>query len=419
MERIKKIIRNKKVFIFSTIIAGIILITIAFFIFPDFNGVEISKLSKAPQWTQVVGNSISVPACSSSSVDSVSCTSASISWSEQDHNCTDSRIFLNGLEYARSTCDGSLTFTGLSQDTIYDYSIEFYDINSLLIFADSINSSFTTGICIPPPPSGLSQQCPSPGTSADVSWGSVTGATYYALRADNQKNSWNGLCDGSQNSGDICENINAPTVSKNFSSDPGQTYGWWVHACNSAGCSAPTSGSSFTCVAMVQPNLLTQSLSVSPSSPISGDLINFSGVIKNTGTANAGVSTSRLRFDIGNNGSYEYTWTNSTGALDTGAQETEIWADIPVSTTGTHGYEICADSASAVTESSESDNCATATFTVSAALTPDLLTDTLSVTPSSPVSGDLVDFSGIIRNSGSATAGASTARLRFDVGNNG
>src|SRR3989344_1761834 len=259
----------------------------------------------------------------------------------------------------------------------------------------------------PPSPTGLVQSCVSPGTAAGLAWNPTDGATLYAVRADDTtKNGWNGLCDGAQNPYDQCTNSSTNTYT--FPSQPGDNYGWWVHACNSIGCSAPTSGSSFTCVAMVQPNLITQSLSVSPSSPISGDLINFSGVIKNTGTANAGVSTSRLRFDIGNNGSYEYTWTNSTGALDTGAQETEIWADIPVSTTGTHGYEICADSASAVTESSESDNCATATFTVSAALTPDLLTDTLSVTPSSPVSGDLVDFSGIIRNSGSATAGDGT-----------
>lgn len=96
------------------------------------------------------------------------------------------------------------------------------------------------------PPSGLSASCPSPGTTATVSWRAVPGATSYALRVDNQNNGWNGLCGGSQLSGDVCREVSGTSYS--FSSTPGASYRWWIHTCTSSGCDYSTvASSSFTC----------------------------------------------------------------------------------------------------------------------------------------------------------------------------
>lgn len=99
--------------------------------------------------------------------------------------------------------------------------------------------------CAPSPPSGLSGSCPAPSTTGYLSWSATSGASYYALRVNNQADGWDGSC--SSPAGDFCANVSG--TSRNFTSLQGNTYGWWLHACNTAGCSSPTSGPSFTCSA--------------------------------------------------------------------------------------------------------------------------------------------------------------------------
>ncbi len=99
--------------------------------------------------------------------------------------------------------------------------------------------------CIPVTPGWISGSCPSPGSTANLSWGGVGGATYYALRVDNQTSGgWSGTCTGG---GDFCADIGATSYS--FGSSPSNTYNTWVHACNAAGCSAGAASSGFTCAA--------------------------------------------------------------------------------------------------------------------------------------------------------------------------
>jgi hypothetical protein len=95
--------------------------------------------------------------------------------------------------------------------------------------------------------------------------------------------------------------------------------------------------------------------------------MSFSGTVTNQGTAAAGASSyTRLRIDINNDGTYD--WTNasnkSTGNLAAGGSETENWSSVWTAVVGTHKYEICADVTSVITESNETNNCATQTFTV-------------------------------------------------------
>lgn len=108
-------------------------------------------------------------------------------------------------------------------------------------------SQYTCNSCAPAPvpsaPTNLSASCPSPGTTSSLGWSDSSRATYYALRVNNTTDGWDGSC--SSPAGDFC--ASPASSAYTFSSTAGATYGWWVHACNSSGCSSPVSGSNFTC----------------------------------------------------------------------------------------------------------------------------------------------------------------------------
>jgi len=104
-----------------------------------------------------------------------------------------------------------------------------------------ITSAQTTAL--PATPTTLSVTCPNT-PNIVASWNAVPGATYYAFRADNlTTGGWNDSCNAS--AGDFCSN--ETTTSKVFAVPLGQSYNIWVHACNSAGCSAPIYNSGAYC----------------------------------------------------------------------------------------------------------------------------------------------------------------------------
>jgi hypothetical protein len=226
-------------------------------VFANFNkGGELAVKAQTSQWTEQAGLGISVPACGSANVQTT-CTGSSptamISWA-YSHGCNDAWMVVHGPGYYYSApglpCTADYTIGGFQPNTTYTYDISWWALNpeySGSYQIDKVVGTFTTLACTPPPPpTGLNQSCPAPGTNASLSWSDAPGATYYALRVDNQTaNGWNGLCDGAQNPGDICQNVSSNSFS--FSSQPSATYSWWVHACNSAGCSSPAIGTSFTC----------------------------------------------------------------------------------------------------------------------------------------------------------------------------
>lgn len=92
----------------------------------------------------------------------------------------------------------------------------------------------------PPDPTGLTATCLTP-NQVRLSWNPSVGATGYAFRADYATPSWDGTC----TSPDECSGIAASSYDKAVT--PGITYDWWVHACNSAGCSPGIHGPNFRC----------------------------------------------------------------------------------------------------------------------------------------------------------------------------
>lgn len=100
---------------------------------------------------------------------------------------------------------------------------------------------------------------------------------------------------------------------------------------------------------------------------LAGIPLTFTGIIANLGGSAASPSETRLRIDVGNNGwtSGEPQFTASTGALAPAGVETETWQGAWTPTAGTHNFEVCADSGNVVSESNETNNCVSRTFTVS------------------------------------------------------
>lgn len=116
----------------------------------------------------------------------------------------------------------------------------------------------TNKICPPGFPTNLSASCPTPGTSAALSWASDTLglASYYPLRVDYNPASfhYNDSCTSTgNNTGDIC-NITYAATSNTFSSIAGGSYHWSVEACNSSGCSGQLAAN-FVCAPPAPTNL--------------------------------------------------------------------------------------------------------------------------------------------------------------------
>ncbi|TSD02175.1 MAG: hypothetical protein Athens071424_178, partial [Parcubacteria group bacterium Athens0714_24] len=143
------------------------------------------------------------------------------------------------------------------------------------------------------------------------------------------------------------------------------------------------------------PDLVVQSLS--PTSATVGQVVTFSGTVRNSGDASAGAtSQTRFRLDIGNNGSWDVNPSNqSTGNLSDGATEVETWNNVWTAVAGTHKYEICADVTGTVTESDEGNNCTSQTFTVACTpLTYRSATSGFSTSATGPAASSLAVYPG-------------------------
>jgi len=94
-----------------------------------------------------------------------------------------------------------------------------------------------------------------------------------------------------------------------------------------------------------------------------------------------------------------------------------------VAEAGTHRFEVCSDANAVVSESDESNNCSTATFTVTdppPPPVPDYVVDSLANSPLSPITGESVSLLSMIRNQGNGSGGsASEASARLDIGDDG
>jgi hypothetical protein len=112
------------------------------------------------------------------------------------------------------------------------------------------------------------------------------------------------------------------------------------------------------------PDLVSLSLALAPAAPVGGDSLTVTASIKNQGGTAARSSSSRLRIDVGNNGTWDAAATQATEKLLIGSTETEYWGSVWTAPIGTHKIEVCSDSLNIVTESAEGNNCTSTVVTI-------------------------------------------------------
>lgn len=130
-----------------------------------------------------------------------------------------------------------------------------------------------------------------------------------------------------------------------------------------------------------QPDLAVEGFGYSwpiGSSPTAGQSIGFFTNVKNLGTVSAAASSTRVRLDVGNNGTWDVLPANmGVAALAAASTQSVSWPNAWTAVAGTHLLEFCADDGNAVLENNEANNCGTMTLTVSQTLNG---THTLTVT---------------------------------------
>ncbi|MGW0563318.1 discoidin domain-containing protein [Streptomyces sp. NPDC003016] len=142
-------------------------------------------------------------------------------------------------------------------------------------------------------------------------------------------------------------------------------------------------------------------LTTTPAAPVESDAITVKATVRNSGTAAAPASTVALRL-----GGTKVA-TAQAGALAAGAQTT-VSASIGVRDAGSYQLSAVADEAKAVIEQNESNN----TFTSPTALvvkpvsSSDLVTASVTTSPSSPAAGDTVSFKVALKNQGTVASAA-------------
>ncbi|MBI2439488.1 MAG: hypothetical protein HYV45_02720 [Candidatus Moranbacteria bacterium] len=142
---------------------------------------------------------------------------------------------------------------------------------------------------IPPQPASVTGSCPVPGTVANISWPASLGATFYALRSDNQSNGWQGTCAGAY-VGDVCIDNVASTSYVINPSTPGASYNTWVHACNAGGCSPGAASTIFTCIPPAPAVTFTINGSTGPLTLTQGSTKNFAWTVTNATSCTASSS---------------------------------------------------------------------------------------------------------------------------------
>lgn len=100
-----------------------------------------------------------------------------------------------------------------------------------------------------------------------------------------------------------------------------------------------------------------------------GDDTTFAAMINDLGAPTNASSNVRLRLDIDNNGSWDLTKEDTIEKMDFAPPLfSTVWfggkSGVWTAKTGTHKYEICADTENIIIESNENNNCASQTFTV-------------------------------------------------------
>jgi subtilase family serine protease len=150
-------------------------------------------------------------------------------------------------------------------------------------------------------------------------------------------------------------------------------------------------------------DLVVDAVTFTPSQPVSGESVTAHVVVKNVGNAAAAASVTSTSVDGSDQCAAIATSTIAAGGSVT------VDCALGQKSTGTYSIEACADAGAAIGESDETNNCRTASLTVSAPpAQADMVIDAITFTPSAPVDGQAVTAHIVVKNRGGAAAAATT-----------
>ena len=170
-------------------------------------------------------------------------------------------------------------------------------------------------------------------------------------------------------------------------------------------------------VTVTAPDLVVDTPTVSNSNPIAGASFTLNVTVRNQGD---GPSASTTLFFYRSTDSTITTGDTRVGgtplvsSLDAQESESKSVVDRGLHTPGTYYYGACVNSV--WPESDTTNNCSdSVTVTVGAALPPDLVVDSLTVSNSSPIAGAFFTLSATVRNQGHERSASTTLRYYQSV----
>lgn len=276
---------------------------------------------------------------------------------------------------AKSVPEGS-AFTGSLQGASYTYTIS--GSNAYGSCSDSVTANVGPGpFNVGTNPSTGS--CPTP--TITLTWTNSALATQYHIYRSQGGGSYLYLT-----------TVNAPALSYPDSSiTSGLTYAYYVVATNSYG--SINSNTTTNSVVAPDPCIPTVSCLANPVSVTTGQNVTWSATPSG-----------------GSGSGYTYSWTGTDGLTGTAQSVLKSYA-----TTGPKTASVT------VTDSLSNNSPATAcsnTVTVTTTPQPDLIVQSCTYTPPTPVAGNNMNFSAVIKNQGNADANASLTEFALDVNNN-
>ncbi len=155
-----------------------------------------------------------------------------------------------------------------------------------------------------------------------------------------------------------------------------------------------------------QPDLVVTDITYTPASPAVGNAVTFSAVVKNQGSAAGSAGVVAFKVD----GAQVATSANSTSSIAVGATQTVTATGSWTATSGSHTLEAIADNSNTITESNESNNSYSENLTIGGGGggTPDLIVTDITTSPVSPLTGNAVTFSAVVKNQGTGATPAGT-----------
>ncbi len=159
-----------------------------------------------------------------------------------------------------------------------------------------------------------------------------------------------------------------------------------------------------------QPDLIVTDISTSPASPLTGNPVTFSAVVKNQGTgATPGGTIIGVSFFVDG---VQVSWSDNTVSSLAAGESVTVTANggpggtaVWNATTGNHNVMAWVDDVNRISESDENNNQYTESLVVTTGPMPDLVVTGLTYSPAAPQAGDTVNFTATVKNQGTA-AGA-------------